>query len=1069
MMASILVRSNDKKSKLKPKPKPPSQPQSQSLLFRLRSRSPGVSVASFLLLTVVAVVCVVQIVSWNHALEQYLKVSIVTRTTTTDQDTTIKPTTTLTHTTTTTITPVLPVPLLLLEQRHDTDTDVTVSATVTIAAALTALELKQPQQLVSSSPQAPPQPPQQLQFLRGVSDGSQAQAQAQPRTSNTPSRPTDITTITEDRHRHRRVVLVTGAAGFVGMHLVRELLNPHAHVDSDNDNEADNEITDSTDSTDSDKYAQYYTIIGYDNLNEHENDATLEQPNNLKKDRLALLEKEFGQLGHESSLELDSRRPSPSPSSSSLPLFQFIQGDVCDRDLLNATIVQHHVTMIVHLAAAGDEEGAAGDDGDSATHIQRTSTSSMPSRPFHYPANHVDCIVDLLEILKHQRQSFIDQREREREHDNNNTIIQQGNHNLNSINHLKRIIDRNNRNSIMQTNTTTNTNNTTTPSPSSTSSSSQSPSPYYYAALEYEQGIDFLYVSTAHPDRYDSLVRKFNIEFEESTKSTNNNNTLSSISSMLDKRPRSNEMIAKAYHSLYNISSTAIRLPNQHIWGPWKQELKLEFEFHERLSHLLPDNAMHVTEVVHNMARIIRNKHKSKHSQSQSSQGYHQNQQPPKPLAHKKEETERFTIMSLDNVNTHKSDDNARFVLKQQMQQYLQWVDTQYNSTTGTKYIHQSRTTISSRNDRPAIALVNHTHTTASALGPLQSAAANNDRNDEICFVTSMFAATRNKADAIYNISHYDMLKKSSSTSEPQSKFRFFFFTNLPELAQDTGWEPVLMADLDQSFRRRITQSRWPKFMAWQHPQLNKCKVVLYADANLPPKDIADVAKWEPMITKALRAPSGIYQRVQANVLKKNRTITQELDNCVGQRKDLKVNIDASTKWLRQQPDFNNDAFGYWNMILVYDPNNLQTQELMTTFWAHYSAEDQSWRDQPLWRYLTDKLHIRPSTTKKHGYFNKFWHKKSGRNTKNHKYRSEDDRRAVAVVQVVQEVQDQDQRQPLKKMQAGPSVPVVVSNKNMSVSSSSATVSNTPTDHPLRVLPELLELQEQPTTSTATV
>jgi hypothetical protein len=115
----------------------------------------------------------------------------------------------------------------------------------------------------------------------------------------------------------------------------------------------------------------------------------------------------------------------------------------------------------------------------------------------------------------------------------------------------------------------------------------------------------------------------------------------------------------------------------------------------------------------------------------------------------------------------------------------------------------------------------------------------------------------------------------------------FFFFTNLPELAQDTGWEPVVMSDLTQSFRRRITKSRWPQFMAsWQHPKLSRRRVVLYADANLPPKDISDYEKWEPMITKAtIEAPPGIYQRVQANVLKKNRTITQELDNCVHPKK----------------------------------------------------------------------------------------------------------------------------------------------------------------------------------------
>jgi hypothetical protein len=149
-------------------------------------------------------------------------------------------------------------------------------------------------------------------------------------------------------------------------------------------------------------------------------------------------------------------------------------------------------------------------------------------------------------------------------------------------------------------------------------------------------------------------------------------------------------------------------------------------------------------------------------------------------------------------------------------------------------------------------------------------------------------------------------------------------------------------------------------------------------------------------------------------------------------------------------------------MMLVYDPSNVNCQELMTTFWAHYSAEDQSWRDQPLWRYFTYKLHITASKTKKHGYFNKFWHKKSGRNAKNHTIFEDD--RAVAVVHVqVQVVQKQDQRQ---QAPDSPAEKVMLEPGPTSETLSAISTSNTTTGHPIPilVLPELeLELQEQPT------
>jgi hypothetical protein len=84
--------------------------------------------------------------------------------------------------------------------------------------------------------------------------------------------------------------------------------------------------------------------------------------------------------------------------------------------------------------------------------------------------------------------------------------------------------------------------------------------------------------------------------------------------------------------------------------------------------------------------------------------------------------------------------------------------------------------------------------------------------------------------------------------------------------------------------------------------------------------------------------------------------------------------------WFLQQTDFNNESPRYKTNAFVYDPYNEKIRELMTTFWAHYSQEnDVSWKDQPLYRYLLSKLRIQPASfpsideEKRTGEIKDFW------------------------------------------------------------------------------------------------
>lgn len=217
----------------------------------------------------------------------------------------------------------------------------------------------------------------------------------------------------------------------------------------------------------------------------------------------------------------------------------------------------------------------------------------------------------------------------------------------------------------------------------------------------------------------------------------------------------------------------------------------------------------------------------------------------------------------------------------------------------------------------------------------------------DICFVTSLFSNNPKliEREGPYPIENYNKTDPS---------FRYYYFTNAHDLPSN-GWEVIVMDDMDKSFSRYISQSRWPKFMGFRHYKLQGCKGIIYSDANRPPRDLgSDI--WGDLVNQVLNSPSGIMQDKRPG----RQTIFQEMHSIVERKKDIAANIDISKKWFLDQDDFHDNASGWWNMALIIDPSNVQLQELFTTLWAHYSNEEGSWRDQPLYRYLVDKLDVKP-------------------------------------------------------------------------------------------------------------
>jgi hypothetical protein len=213
----------------------------------------------------------------------------------------------------------------------------------------------------------------------------------------------------------------------------------------------------------------------------------------------------------------------------------------------------------------------------------------------------------------------------------------------------------------------------------------------------------------------------------------------------------------------------------------------------------------------------------------------------------------------------------------------------------------------------------------------------------DVCFVSSIFAPTVRTADRPHDFSNFKLTNTSS--------FEFFIYTNLEDL-ESPGWTKVLRNFTN--YRRFITQSRWGKFMAWKDPEMKACQAIFYFDGHFTPS-----AKGERLVKLAesiKKYEFGLAQRQSP----KRRSALAEFDKILQMGKDIKKNVNASIAWLHSQPDFHNNCTLYRNANFGYDPTNVHFQEAAEYFWEHYSKEEDSWRDQPLWCHTLAHLHVKP-------------------------------------------------------------------------------------------------------------
>ena len=152
----------------------------------------------------------------------------------------------------------------------------------------------------------------------------------------------------------------------------------------------------------------------------------------------------------------------------------------------------------------------------------------------------------------------------------------------------------------------------------------------------------------------------------------------------------------------------------------------------------------------------------------------------------------------------------------------------------------------------------------------------------DACFVTSVYGPSATMVDRPPDVQKFH--------SNNTSYYHFYAFTNLPDL-DAPGWDLVIHP-LPQ-YNQSVVQSRWPKFMGWNHSVLQyKCDVVFYGDGMYEPNAT------HPMVPELIRrvkqSPIGFLQTTHRTAMGPH----DELDRIVRFRKDTRARTNVTKAWI---------------------------------------------------------------------------------------------------------------------------------------------------------------------------
>lgn len=223
--------------------------------------------------------------------------------------------------------------------------------------------------------------------------------------------------------------------------------------------------------------------------------------------------------------------------------------------------------------------------------------------------------------------------------------------------------------------------------------------------------------------------------------------------------------------------------------------------------------------------------------------------------------------------------------------------------------------------------------------------------DQKICIISSLFVNHLNQSD------HMATLKKIDDPA-----FQYFLFTNHKQVV--SSWPVYVIKHLP--YKYLVTQSRFPKFLAWMLPETRACRVFFYSDALYVPSN--DKQRWLNVSARLLQGNVGFMQRyIHRDYTIPNQPcgkfavgacrdgLLAELDYAIELKKDSPHKLKITKEWISSNSFFKGNKYTpnnyqtFINAVFGYDPDNMKFRQIVCEFWAVYSVEILTWRDQGIW------------------------------------------------------------------------------------------------------------------------
>lgn len=214
----------------------------------------------------------------------------------------------------------------------------------------------------------------------------------------------------------------------------------------------------------------------------------------------------------------------------------------------------------------------------------------------------------------------------------------------------------------------------------------------------------------------------------------------------------------------------------------------------------------------------------------------------------------------------------------------------------------------------------------------------------KICFITTEISNDYNKID-----------KPKKFIKNP--KYDYYLFTNLDKKLFNTSWEVINIEDKYISgLKNNIYKSRYMKFMGWHYIKNIMKKdydAIIYCDGCYYPKNNIN---WQNFTKMFINTDSGIIQSIHNQ---RPYDVYGECDAIVKAKRDNRKNMDLMIEFLKKH-NLPKDCRMTENTAFGYNPKNKKLTEALEYFWKLYTTESPTYREQPLWAYVSWKHNINP-------------------------------------------------------------------------------------------------------------